>query len=144
MDIKVTIEAPDLVLAINNLAVAISGASKAPTAEPEKPAKKGKAEKAVPTQEKPTEESPAQQEKPVETPAPEEDILGDSPTEKEKTYTPEEVRAALRALSDEGKQAQMQQIIASFGVAKFSLIPVEKYGEVVALAEKAKNGEAIA
>ena len=59
----------------------------------------------------------------------------------EKTYTLEEVRAKLAALSRSGKQAQIKEIIASFGVNKLTEIPAEKYPEVMAKAEKIEKGE---
>lgn len=49
--------------------------------------------------------------------------------------TLETVRAKLAGLMREGKQAQVKEIFATFGVDKLSAIPAEKYGEVLAAAE---------
>lgn len=55
------------------------------------------------------------------------------------TLTLETVRAKLAALSQSGKQKEVKAIIESFGVAKLTDIPAEKYPEVM---EKAATLEA--
>ena len=51
-------------------------------------------------------------------------------TEKE-IPTLEEVRHVLAALSQEGKQVEVKEIITSFGVKKLSDVPEEKYIEIL-------------
>lgn len=48
----------------------------------------------------------------------------------------EDVRAKLAALSQDGKQVQVKDLITGFGVKKLSDIPVEKYPELLEEAEK--------
>ena len=52
-------------------------------------------------------------------------------TVSESTYTLLDVRTALAKLNKEGKKAQVQELIKSFGVDKLSQIPEEKYPEVM-------------
>lgn len=49
--------------------------------------------------------------------------------------TLETVRAKLAALSQSGKQAEVKALINSYGVAKLTEIPAEKYPEVLEKAE---------
>ncbi|WP_102348333.1 rRNA biogenesis protein rrp5 [Bacillus sp. Marseille-P3661] len=51
--------------------------------------------------------------------------------QKAKLPTLEDVRAKLAALSQVGKQAQVKELITSFGAKKLSDIPVEKYPELL-------------
>ena len=53
-----------------------------------------------------------------------------------KLPTLEDVRAKLAALSQNGKQAQVKELITSFGAKKLSDIPVEKYPELLKEADK--------
>lgn len=55
---------------------------------------------------------------------------------KPKLPTLEEVRAKLAALSQEGKQMQVKELITGFGAKKLSDIPTEKYPELLEEAEK--------
>ena len=55
---------------------------------------------------------------------------------KPKLPTLEEVRAKLAALSQEGKQVQVKELITGFGAKKLSDIPTEKYPELLTEAEK--------
>ena len=48
----------------------------------------------------------------------------------------EDVRAKLAALSQDGKQVQVKELITSFGAKKLSDIPVEKYPELLEEAGK--------
>ncbi|THE14026.1 rRNA biogenesis protein rrp5 [Bacillus timonensis] len=50
--------------------------------------------------------------------------------------TLEDVRAKLAALSQDGKQVQVKELITGFGAKKLSDIPVEKYPELLEEAEK--------
>lgn len=49
--------------------------------------------------------------------------------------TLEQVRAKLAALSQNGKQAEVKQIISDFGASKLTEIAQEHYAEVLAKAE---------
>lgn len=48
----------------------------------------------------------------------------------------EDVRAKLAALSQDGKQVQVKELITGFGAKKLSDIPVEKYPELLEEAGK--------
>lgn len=56
--------------------------------------------------------------------------------EKAKLPTLEDVRAKLAALSQDGKQMQVKELITGFGAKKLSDIPVEKYPELLEQAGK--------
>ena len=53
-----------------------------------------------------------------------------------KLPTLEDVRAKLAALSQDGKQAQVKELITRFGAKELSDIPVEKYPELLEEAAK--------
>jgi len=55
---------------------------------------------------------------------------------KAKLPTLEDVRAKLAALSQDGKQVQVKELITGFGAKKLSDIPVEKYPELLEEAGK--------
>lgn len=55
---------------------------------------------------------------------------------KVETPTLENVRAKLAALSQDGKQVQVKELITGFGANKLSDIPAEKYLELLEEAEK--------
>lgn len=91
----------------------------------EAPVKKTRVEEVPETaKEEPVEEKQA----PVEKPVPAE------PPKEEKHYTLVDVRGKLAELTKEGKKAQVQELIRSFGVEKLSQIGEEHYP---ALMEKA-------
>lgn len=56
--------------------------------------------------------------------------------QKAKLPTLEDVRAKLAALSQDGKQVQVKELITGFGAKKLSDIPVDKYPELLEEAEK--------
>jgi len=56
--------------------------------------------------------------------------------QKAKFPTLEDVRAKLAALSQDGKQVQVKELITSFGAKKLSDIPAEKYPELLEEAGK--------
>ncbi|MTI95410.1 MAG: hypothetical protein FH749_07960 [Firmicutes bacterium] len=56
--------------------------------------------------------------------------------EPKQTVSLEQVRAKLANLSQNGKQAEVKQIITDFGASKLTEIPAERYAEVLARAEK--------
>jgi hypothetical protein len=49
----------------------------------------------------------------------------------EPSFTLEEVRAKLAALSQAGKQAQVKALIAKFGASKLTDVPKDKYAELM-------------
>lgn len=51
------------------------------------------------------------------------------------TYTLEQVRAKLVELSGAGKRAEVQALVASYGVTKLTDIPADKFADVMAKAE---------
>lgn len=53
-------------------------------------------------------------------------------TEEKPSYTLEQVREKLMDLSRNGKRAEVQEIITSYGVKKLTEIPAEFYAEVMA------------
>ncbi|MBM7106863.1 hypothetical protein [Brevibacillus laterosporus] len=125
MNITVTISAPELANAIQTLAQALSTGStagvipfKVPTDSTESVAdKKGTptAEKKAAKEEKAKEEGTGEQLIPLET-----------------------VRAKLAALAKSGKQAEVKELIASFGASKLTDIPAEKYLKLLTQAEAIK------
>lgn len=131
MDIKITIEAPGLVAAINSLAEALAGSkSGSTTVVNYAPEVTATAEEPI-AQEVETNEEPDKSEPtpdPDPAPAPE-------TTEPAPTVTLEEVRAKLAKLSQAGKQAQVKALITQFGASKLTEIPAEKYAELMAAAE---------
>lgn len=52
-----------------------------------------------------------------------------TPEEKKPTF--KEVRGALAALSQNGKQKEVKELITAFGAKKLSDIPEDKYAEVL-------------
>ncbi|WP_199770780.1 hypothetical protein [Brevibacillus laterosporus] len=126
MNITVTISAPELANAIQTLAQALSTGStagvipfKVPTNSTESAAdKKGTPtaeKKAAKEEEKAKEEGTGEQLIPLET-----------------------VRAKLAALAKSGKQAEVKELIASFGASKLTDIPAEKYLQLLTQAEAIK------
>lgn len=123
MDITIKIEAPALVDAINALAVAIAGniellldgpgarasaQDKAPKAEPDK----AKSDDKKVTKPETTSES-----------------------EKQPTYTLEQVRAKLADLARAGKQTEVKALLNKLGAKKLTEVPKEKYPELMKEAE---------
>ena len=56
--------------------------------------------------------------------------------QKAKLPTLEDVRAKLAALSQDGKQVQVKELITSFGAKKLSDIPADKYPELLKEADR--------
>ena len=92
-------------------------------------AKKPKAAKAASTSAE-TPESPAPTQPTAEAEA--ETTVSES---KPESFTLEQVRAKLAALSQAGKAAQVMDLIASTGAAKLTDVPAEKYAQLMADAE---------
>ena len=121
MDIKVKIYAPELAAAIQSLADALRCA----------------VNQNEPIPYTLTEEGIKAVEGEVETqPEPEEPKEEETPTsENLPQYTLEQVRAKLASLAQSGKQKEVKELIASFGVKKLTDIPEDKYPEVMEKAE---------
>jgi O-methyltransferase involved in polyketide biosynthesis len=123
-NITITIQAPELVEAMQALTVALQSGTVKPAAveqvieklEAEAKPKKAKADKPVPASDPVAEESKAQT-----------------------NITLDDVRIALGNLSQAGKQAEVKTLIASFGATKLSEITSDKYADLMAQAE-ALNG----
>jgi hypothetical protein len=117
MEIKINIEAKGLEEAVHALANAFSNV---PVAE--KPAATiSPAPAETPTQE-PAQQAAAKEPEPA--PAPE--TKQETPS-----VTMDTVRVKLAELSQQGKQAQVKDLITSFGAKRLSDIPEDKYGELL-------------
>lgn len=124
-NITITIQAPELVEAMQALTAALAQGTVKPAqveaymeqleAEAQKPPKAKKETKAEPKAE-------------VEAPA-------TVATETNVTVTLEEVRGKLAALSQSGKNNEVKQLIASFGAKVLSGISKDRYAELLAKAE---------
>jgi hypothetical protein len=127
-NITITISAPELVEAMQALTVALQAGAVKPAAvehvieklQDEAKPRKPKAEKPAPT--------PA----PTPVEVTEAEAVPEPPT---RSITLDEVRVALGNLSQNGKQAEVKKLIASFGVEKLSAIDSDLYGELLAKAE---------
>jgi hypothetical protein len=126
-NITITIQAPELVEAMQALTVALQLGAVKP-AEVEATIEKLEAE-AKPKKAKADKQSPAPE--PV-TEVPETNVTVTN-------ITLDDVRTALGNLAQAGKQAEVKTLIASFGATKLSEIPNEKYADLLAQAE-ALNG----
>ena len=153
MDIKVTINAPELATAINNLANAIAnqqGEIKlsmtnvqpvAQVAAEHVPVK----EKVNKAPEQPVAQvEPEKKEAPAVAPGPvkEEEATApvvDEPKEEEApAMTLEDVRAVLAPLMTGGKGQQIKELFKQFGADKLSAVGAEHYAELVKLAKEIK------
>ena len=123
MNITVTIQAPELVKAINALAQSFSGMQNIGVQAPNISVEKGASD----SNEEPVKETKAETKTETKAEAPKED---------KPTISLETVRAKLAALSQQGKQAQVKELLTQFGAKKLTAVPEEKYGELLAAAEK--------
>lgn len=145
MNITVEIKAPELSNAILALANALGGnkvsadqvaatVEKAMKKEVEKPQQEA-AKDDTPTvtpEVIPPKNGPINPDNAVDVETePEETGATDTPEEKP-SYTLEQVREKLMDLSRNGKRAEVQEIITSYGVKKLTEIPAEFYAEVMA------------
>lgn len=123
-NINITIQAPELVEAMQALTAALAQGTVKPAqveavvekleAQADKPAK-AKKETAAQTKEEPEAET----------------LPTSSPT-----VTLEEVRGKLAALSQSGKNNEVKQLIASFGAKVLSGISKDRYAELLSKAEE--------
>ncbi|MEW5952660.1 MAG: hypothetical protein AB1815_02725 [Bacillota bacterium] len=77
---------------------------------------------------------PTPEPEPEPTPTPEPAPEPEEAPEPAPTVTREQVRARLTALSQDGKQAQVKELITSFGAKKLTDIPADKFADVLAAA----------
>lgn len=120
MEITIKIDAPGLETAMQDLAQALreSGTVEAPPVKKvaEKPVKK---------------EAPKKEAAKKTEPEPEPDAAEEETEETASGLTFEQVRVKLAEVSQKGKQKELKALISSFGVAKLSDIPEEKYAELL-------------
>ena len=144
LELKITIAAPDLAAAINNLAAALDG-NTVPAEKPAKAEKQTEAKDAAqqapvnPMQATgaPLSATPAQTAAqvaptvPVAQPAP---VANTAPAPTVPTsapqYTLDMIATAGSALIDAGKMDQLMQLLSKFGVASLTELAPESYGAV--------------
>lgn len=125
-EVKVTIEAPELASAINNLAAAISGSAKpavaatAPVAQTAAPAPAPVAQPAA----APAMPAPA----PVATNAPVSYPAPNVPLAQPPKYTVDQIMAAGATLMDAGKVNELMNLLHSFGVQAVMDLKPEQLG----------------
>ena len=145
LEMKITIAAPDLAAAINNLAVALANGNTVPAEKPAKAEKQTEAKDAAqqapvnPMQATgaPLSATPAQTAAqiaptvPVVQPAP---AANTAPAPTVPTsapqYTLDMIATAGSALIDAGKMDQLMQLLGKFGVASLTELAPESYGAV--------------
>ena len=145
LEMKITIAAPDLAAAINNLAVALANGNTVPAEKPAKAEKQTEAKDAAqqapvnPMQATgaPLSATPAQTAAqiaptvPVVQPAP---VANTAPAPTVPTsapqYTLDMIATAGSALIDAGKMDQLMQLLGKFGVASLTELAPESYGAV--------------
>lgn len=115
LEARITIDAPELANALNNLAAAISGAAVIP--QPVQPAK---AQSAEPAQ-APTSTPVAQ---PAATPSPAPSV----PLAQPPQYTVDQIMAAGATLMDAGKVNELINLLHSFGVQAVMDLKPEQLG----------------
>lgn len=116
MNITITIQAPELVLAIEDLAQALQNLQSGGVLKAVPAISEGEAIPAPETEEKPTEAAQEPQtEKPVDI---------------------ETVRAELAVLTKKGKREEVRALIQRFGAEKLPEVPPEKFRELLAEARK--------
>ena len=128
MNINISITAPELIEAMNRLADALQAGQVKP-AQVEQVVEKLQ-EEAKPRKPKADKPAPA----PAPTPVEVTEVI-EVPEPPTRSITLDEVRVALGNLSQNGKQAEVKKLIASFGVEKLSAIDSDLYGELLAKAE---------
>lgn len=141
LEIKVTVSAPELSEAINNLAKAYAGN---PTATAQATIKE-QAEAVTPTQPTTpvtnsapsvnTPPAPVADTQPVQTVPTATSPAVQTPSEPAKTYTQEQLSNAGAALCEQGKMPQLIQLLSQFGAQSIVQVSKEQYA---ALAEGLK------
>ena len=144
MNITVEIKAPELATAILSLANALGGnkvsadqvaatVEKAIKKEVEKPQQEA-AKDVTPTvtpEVIPPKNEPINTDNAVDVETESEETGATDTPEEKPSYTLEQVREKLMDLSRNGKRAEVQAIITSYGVKKLTEIPAEFYAEVM-------------
>lgn len=135
MNITITIEAPELVGAIESLAAALGGANPLSFVNPETVKK---ADKPKPAEEPKKETAPVKEVAPIKEEAPEAE-----PEKKESTeqaISLEYVRSKLTEHSSQGKkhQVEVKEAISHFGVKKLTEIDPKDYAKLLQLVEGAE------
>ncbi|MDN9011080.1 hypothetical protein [Brevibacillus laterosporus] len=125
MNITVTISAPELANAIQTLAQALSTGSATKVSPFRIPS--DSTESVADKKGKPTDEKKAANEEKAKEEGTGEQIIPLEP-----------VRAKLAALAKSGKQAEVKELIASFGASKLTDIPADKYLQLLMQAEAIK------
>lgn len=120
MEIKVTIEAPELASAINNLAAALRQKSKDEPVEVKTVQETQKAPEPIPTV--PTTPAPNVPVQSAPTPAP------SVPVAAAPQYTIEQIMKAGATLMDAGKIDELRKLIDSFGVEAVTNLKPEQLG----------------
>lgn len=128
MNITVEIKAPELAKAIESLAAALSGSQLA--------SNQAVFEKAIEKQVS----KPAPAPKPKKLAEKVDEALENLSEKEEVSKEPEikleTVRTKLAQLSQSGKQAQVKELISSFGAKKLTDVPADKYADLLAAAEE--------
>lgn len=140
MEINVTVNAPELSAAINNLANAISGQIVAPQVAPSAPV--APAPQVAP---QPTQSAPVQQETATQLTAPTTTPVAPAPqptapvaptpqpqATAETAITLEALCAAGAKLVESGQMAQVIALLGKYGVQAINQLPAEKYTEFAA------------
>lgn len=145
MDITIKIEAPELALSINNLAVALSKQKPVSEMKVTAPAQALYQQPVAPIPQ-PVQEIPVYQQPPVQptapiqqTPAPVQPMYQQPPIQpvataptvvptQAQTYTMEHLAVAAQQLMDAGHIAKLQQLLQSFGAPSMMQLPKEQYG----------------
>ena len=135
MDFTVThrIEAPALVDALNNLAVALKGsiAIKAPTGEPKPPAQPApKQDTPAPTVNPTTAVSSVTDPTHVAEPTAQANVAAPSPGAEEKNVTFDDIISAGSQLLDAGRMNDLTELLKGFGVQAITQLKPEQYAAV--------------
>ena len=128
MEVTINItELENLTAAMNSLAAAIAGNGNAVQAQPVQaavqPAPVQMPVQQAPVQQAPVQQAPVQQ-TPVQMPVPVQQAVPTSAP----TYTLDDLARAAMSLMDSGRQIDLQQLLARFGVEALPLLPQQQYG----------------
>lgn len=134
LEMKITIAAPDLAAALNNLAAALDGSKTNPTTKTTVPSASAPVNP-TPVPSAPLSATPAQTAtpiaptipvaQPVPTAAPAPTVPTSAPQ-----YTLDMIATAGSSLIDAGKMEQLMQLLTRFGAASLTELAPESYGAV--------------
>ncbi|MEC1177647.1 hypothetical protein P9B03_04050 [Metasolibacillus meyeri] len=146
MNITLTIQAPGLEKAMDNLAMALQGGSISQTQPMQQPAQpmqqmppvqNAPVQQTAPVQNAPVQQTAPVQQPPVQPsqPAPQAAPVQQPPVQPTQavpisnvTYTMEQLAVAATQLMDQGKRNEITQLLATFGVQALTALPQEQYG----------------